>query len=445
MEATKKEGVVSRIAHQLSNTAGEDLQCAGSCSEEADVSEDILHSGGILDQGQNNSTDVMSGSSDVTKCLATIKCEPDYDPGMTETSHEDQHVDNLDYPPCDTTQVIVKSEDGKSEEYNCMRRWVVGEDGQMKEVFEVKRADSSSDPCAAEHDLDIKHLQCHLTEEGTDSYWNGAQPSASDLEQFHASTDKGRMSGKIPGKGGRKKKKLEKSHTSHSRHICSECGKSFASSFNLVVHMRTHAGIKPFTCDTCGKSFSQFINLKGHENTHTGLKPYSCRICARSFAHYSTLRTHEHSHTGLKLHSCEKCGKAFGTKNTLKTHERTNTCVKPYSCGTCSRTFRDPVALERHEMHHARAKLYPCNTCGRSFAQSSTLKAHERTHSGVKPYPLLPLVRTKRLDLLHRRRLAGSRAGNVRSQKDEITKFFDSVGMEQFRKFVEKLLDKGGS
>ena len=30
------------------------------------------------------------------------------------------------------------------------------------------------------------------------------------------------------------------------------------------------------------------------------------------------------------------------------------------------------------------------------------------------------------------------------SQEDEITKFFDRVGMEQSRIFVEKLLEKGG-
>ena len=36
-------------------------------------------------------------------------------------------------------------------------------------------------------------------------------------------------------------------------------------------------------------------------------------------------------------------------------------------------------------------------------------------------------------------------AGNMMSQKDEITKFFDQVGMEQSRNFVEKLSDKGSS
>ena len=36
-------------------------------------------------------------------------------------------------------------------------------------------------------------------------------------------------------------------------------------------------------------------------------------------------------------------------------------------------------------------------------------------------------------------------AGNVMSQKDEITKFFDRVDMEQSRKFVKKLSDKGSS
>lgn len=49
--------------------------------------------------------------------------------------------------------------------------------------------------------------------------------------------------------------------------LCNECGKSFFSNVQLIVHERTHNGDRPFKCEHCPKSFAQITGLKMHTYT----------------------------------------------------------------------------------------------------------------------------------------------------------------------------------
>ncbi|XP_057700885.1 gastrula zinc finger protein XlCGF7.1-like isoform X1 [Corythoichthys intestinalis] len=101
---------------------------------------------------------------------------------------------------------------------------------------------------------------------------------------------------------------------------------------------------KPFGCPFCGKR----VSLKGsqlmHVRIHAGDKPFSCSACGASFAVRSALV----QHAGERPFTCSFCDKTFSQKVSLTTHRRRLTVEKAFRCDTCAQSFAHRYQLNKH-------------------------------------------------------------------------------------------------
>ena len=66
---------------------------------------------------------------------------------------------------------------------------------------------------------------------------------------------------------------------------CGICGKVFQKSEQLEVHLRAHAGQKPFPCKVCGKAFTRKASMMEHVARHQGIKDKLCQVNSLSLIH----------------------------------------------------------------------------------------------------------------------------------------------------------------
>lgn len=168
-------------------------------------------------------------------------------------------------------------------------------------------------------------------------------------------------------------------------HICTKCDKDFSTKTNLMRHVLTHSGVKPYQCNICGNGFTQNGSLKQHMLIHTGERPYKCQVCGRGFTQSKSLTFHMRRHTGEKPFTCEKCGLTFRQKDGLKRHmqmKHLGAAAEAHICSICQRILQSNYSLALHmKKHTGNNSKYKCEICEKTFSTKSSLENHTRQHT----------------------------------------------------------------
>ncbi|XP_017879983.1 zinc finger protein 236-like isoform X2 [Ceratina calcarata] len=113
---------------------------------------------------------------------------------------------------------------------------------------------------------------------------------------------------------------MEKEERKEYTNKCKYCPKTFRKPSDLIRHVRTHTGERPYKCDYCSKSFAVKCTLDSHTKVHTGKKTFRCHVCNSLFATKGSLKVHMRLHTGSKPFRCPFCDSRFRTSGHRKVH-----------------------------------------------------------------------------------------------------------------------------
>ena len=174
--------------------------------------------------------------------------------------------------------------------------------------------------------------------------------------------------------------------SSEEEFLCKKCNKLFSTKGNLQKHIDTiHENYRPFKCTfpNCTKQYGCESNLIIHERTHTGIKPFVCNICQKSFNENGHLKTHLRIHSEIRAFKCSLCDKKYKSKEALKEHIKINHYhIKMFNCIFCFKKFGTNSALKKHMIKHTKEKKFRCKFvgCGKCFTEKRNMEKHYKRH-----------------------------------------------------------------
>jgi len=84
-----------------------------------------------------------------------------------------------------------------------------------------------------------------------------------------------------------------------NRCVCVCAGKYCADAADGAQH--ADGKPRPYMCTTCEKRFTCRANLIIHAKTHSGIKPYECVVCSKRFVTGGRLQRHQTAHTQTQV------------------------------------------------------------------------------------------------------------------------------------------------
>ena len=180
--------------------------------------------------------------------------------------------------------------------------------------------------------------------------------------------------------------KTQDSKSSKKKFACEKCSKLFSSLINLRNHILIiHENYRPFKCTfpNCTKQYENACRLIVHERTHTGIKPFVCQICQKSFNEKGNLKIHMRFHSEIRPFKCPLCGKKFKFNGHLKDHIKIiHYKIKKFCCKFCNKKFGKISTLKMHINTHTKEKKFQCKFegCGKYFTVKGNMEKHYERH-----------------------------------------------------------------
>ena len=101
---------------------------------------------------------------------------------------------------------------------------------------------------------------------------------------------------------------------------CTECDKSFASKWDLKLHVRVHTGEKTIHAQNVTNLLRGNGILSCMQEFTQEKKPFLCTVCDTSLKSSGSLIVHMRGHSGEKPFICQTCGKDFNQRSNFRVH-----------------------------------------------------------------------------------------------------------------------------
>lgn len=189
------------------------------------------------------------------------------------------------------------------------------------------------------------------------------------------------------------RKELVKHKESHKEKlVCEQCGRQYRHKRDLLRHIPTHSGERPYPCTTCGFRFHTAERLRNHQAIHKE-KRYLCDLCPMKFTDGQHLRRHLKSHAYKQrqrvnslIFRCLMCPATFDSPTRLQQHYNQEHPVAEFRCVECNIHVASFDLLKTHfRAQHKGKVIHCCRVCGDAFDKKQKFLTHRnRTHKAPR-------------------------------------------------------------